>query len=77
MKPLYFVCAGMLLVSSVLIATSWADGDPTLKTASPIYGVTIPDGYRQWELIAPAIEATPVSEICAVVGNKVAIYAYP
>jgi hypothetical protein len=77
MKPLYFAsCAGILLVSSVLVATSWADGDPTRKAPSPIYGVVIPDGYRQWELIAPALEATPVNELRAVVGNKVAIDAY-
>ena len=25
--------------------------------ASPIYGVTIPAGYRQWQLIAPSHEA--------------------
>jgi len=23
------------------------------ENASPIYGVTLPDGYRNWEFIAP------------------------
>ncbi|MCP3719299.1 MULTISPECIES: cytochrome P460 family protein [unclassified Paraburkholderia] len=27
------------------------------QTVSPIYGVTIPPGYRKWEMIAPAEEA--------------------
>lgn len=44
--------------------------------ASPIYGVTIPQGYRQWQLIAPAIEGAPLNEIRAVLGNDIAIQAY-
>ncbi|AZO26621.1 cytochrome P460 family protein [Mesorhizobium shonense] len=44
--------------------------------ASPIYGVTIPDGYRGWKLVAPALEADPLNELRAVVGNSVAIEAY-
>jgi hypothetical protein len=46
------------------------------KAASPIYGVTVPDGYRKWELIAPAQEAAPLNELRAVLGNAVAIKAY-
>jgi hypothetical protein len=44
--------------------------------ASPIYGVTIPEGYRQWQLIAPATEGAPLNEIRAVLGNDIAIKAY-
>lgn len=44
--------------------------------ASPIYGVTVPDGYRQWNLIAPAQEAAPLDELRAVLGNPVAVKAY-
>lgn len=47
----------------------------TNKPASPIYGVTLPDGYRQWELIAPSIEAEPLNELRAVVGNETAASA--
>lgn len=43
---------------------------------APIYGITIPEGYRQWELIAPALEADPLNELRAVLGNTVAIKAY-
>jgi hypothetical protein len=46
------------------------------KAASPIYGVTVPDGYRAWELIAPAQEAAPLDELRVVLGNSVAIKAY-
>ncbi|MBO1360466.1 cytochrome P460 family protein [Acetobacter sacchari] len=44
--------------------------------ASPIYGVTIPDGYRSWELVGPSLEAAPLNELRVIVGNKVAINAY-
>lgn len=44
--------------------------------ASPIYGVTLPKGYRQWQLIAPAIEAEPLNELRVVLGNTKAIEAY-
>ena len=44
--------------------------------ASPIFGVTIPAGYKQWELIAPAEEAAPLDELRAIVGNQTAIDAY-
>jgi hypothetical protein len=43
---------------------------------SSIYGISIPPGYRQWELIAPAEEAAPLNELRAIFGNKSAIDAY-
>jgi hypothetical protein len=43
--------------------------------ASPIYGVTIPQGYRQWQMIAPAEEAAPLDELRVVLGNPIAIKA--
>ena len=43
--------------------------------ASPIYGVTIPQGHRQWELIAPSEEAAPLNELRAILGNGPAIDA--
>jgi hypothetical protein len=44
--------------------------------ASPIYGVTLPKGYRQWEFIAPALEGDPLNEIRVVLGNAVAVESY-
>jgi len=68
------VCAGAVVSSCAIVAAGWADTAP--RAASPIYGVTIPDGYRQWELIAPALEAKPLDELRAVVGNTIAVDAY-
>ncbi|MBO9686841.1 MAG: cytochrome P460 family protein [Mitsuaria chitosanitabida] len=46
------------------------------KPASPIYGVTLPDGYRQWQMIGVATEDAPLDELRAVVGNSIAVEAY-
>ncbi|BAO89773.1 cytochrome P460 family protein [Caballeronia cordobensis] len=52
-----------------------AFAEPSKPAASPIYGVTIPEGYRKWELIAPAEEAAPLDELRVVLGNPVAVAA--
>lgn len=65
------LCAMVLLASADNTVTA-ADIDD----ASPIYGVRIPAGYRQWQLIAPAEEAAPLNEIRAVLGNAIAVDAY-
>jgi len=44
--------------------------------ASPIFGVTIPAGYRQWELIAPSREAGSLDELRGIVGNAISMKAY-
>jgi hypothetical protein len=69
-KPLHLAAA--MLAPAMLAAAVAAAGSPT----SPIYGVTIPDGYRQWEFIAPALEAEPLDELRIVVGNRTAVDAY-
>jgi hypothetical protein len=46
------------------------------KDASPIYGVRLPEGYRQWQLIAPAQEGEPLNELRAVLGNATAVRGY-
>ncbi|WP_088347021.1 MULTISPECIES: cytochrome P460 family protein [Rhodomicrobium] len=44
--------------------------------ASPVYGVTIPEGYRQWELVGVAQEAEPLNELRGILGNPIALKAY-
>jgi hypothetical protein len=43
--------------------------------ASPIFGVKIPTGYRQWELVAVSHEAG-LDELRGILGNDVAMKAY-
>lgn len=42
---------------------------------SPIFGVTVPDGYRQWELVSVAHEEG-LDELRGVLGNFIAMQAY-
>lgn len=36
----------------------------------------MPEGYRNWQLVAPAQEAAPLNELRAVLGNDIAMRAY-
>jgi hypothetical protein len=62
-------------ISSTAVAMSTAPVSAHVEAGSPIYGITIPDGYRQWEMIAPAEEAAPLNELRVVLGNPIAIKA--
>jgi len=59
--------------TSASILTAWplTTGNANEGGASPIYGVRIPAGYRQWHLIAPAQQAEPPDELRAALGNAV------
>jgi Cytochrome P460 len=61
--------AGVVVVTAP--ASSRAGGDST-----PIFGITIPPGYRDWRLISVAHEEGNLNDIRAILGNDVAIDAY-
>lgn len=75
--------ARRVFVAGVLLAGAWSASGPAAfaeqskpaAAASPIYGVTIPPGYRKWEMVAPAEEAAPLDELRVVLGNPVAMRA--
>jgi len=46
------------------------------EEAAPIYGVTIPDGYRDWKLISVTREKGDFNQLRAQLGNDLAIKAY-
>jgi Cytochrome P460 len=77
MKRSWLALAGLATISVVAAAAALgAEIGSDANNASPIYGVTMPEGYRQWELVAPALEDEPLNELRAVVGNSTAIEAY-
>ena len=63
-----------ILIAAALIVAARVGEEPAL--AAPVFGVTLPDGYRDWPLIAPAQEAAPFNELRVVVGNEVAMQAF-
>jgi hypothetical protein len=59
------------VVASMAPASGQADGE-----AAPIFGVTIPPGYRDWRLISVAHEEGNLNDLRAILGNDIAIKAY-
>jgi hypothetical protein len=76
MKPGNRLLAAAAMISVMSVTMVAAENDTAAEGASPIYGVTIPPGYRQWQLVAVAQEAAPLDELRAVLGNALAIEAY-
>jgi Cytochrome P460 len=44
--------------------------------ADPVYGITLPEGYRDWPLVSIASVGAPVSDMRAKLGNEIAMKAY-
>jgi hypothetical protein len=66
-----------LLASAIaLLGISAAAASGLTGDASPIFGVKIPEGYREWRLITVAHEAGKNNDIRAVLGNDIAIKAF-
>ena len=54
-----------------------AGAAPNSSNSSPIYGVTIPPGYRDWKLIAvDQLVTGKVDQLRAQLGNEIAIKAF-
>lgn len=65
------------LLAAGAIASSAPVSGHADEEASPIYGVTIPPGYRDWKMIAAAQLLTgKVDQLRSQLGNDIAIKAY-
>ena len=62
-------------MAGVVVFTAPASGDAD-EEAAPIFGIKIPDGYRDWRLISVAHEAGNFNDLRAILGNDAAIKAY-
>jgi len=59
------------IIASMALAAGRADDE-----ASPIFGIKIPAGYRDWKLISVAHEEGNLNDLRALLGNDIAIKAY-
>jgi Cytochrome P460 len=75
MKRIAFLLVVVATVAGIAAlkvrAAGQADGE-----AAPIFGVKIPPGYRDWEVISVAHEAGNLNDLRAVLGNDIAIKTY-
>ena len=66
-----------LIASTLLLGVSAGVAAPQQdEQASPIYGVKLPKGYRDWTLISVAQENGKNNDIRAILGNNVALKAF-
>ena len=68
---LVFAAMAGCAIAAMLFAARRANHE-----ASPIFGVKIPPGYRDWRVISVAHEAGNNNDLRAILGNDVAIKAY-
>ena len=76
MKTRSFLPCSRLMLLSVALLVATLRLVLAAEAPSPLFGVTIPEGYRRWPVIAPALEADPLNELRVVLGNSVAMKAY-
>lgn len=75
MKQTAFFLVALAAVAGVVAFTPTASGHPD-EAVAPIFGVTIPTGYRNWQLISVAQEEGDFNQLRAQLGNDIAIKAY-
>lgn len=65
-----------VFAAAVCICGSTPFAAPSADEASPIFGIRIPAGYRDWSVISVAHEAGNNNDLRAVLGNEIAIKAF-
>ena len=75
MKRMACLLSAVAALTGVVAYMAHATGEAG-KEAAPIFGVTIPPGYRDWKLISVAHEGRKPQRFRAVLGNDEAMQAY-
>jgi len=68
--------AGLILAMLLVGASAAVANGRPQGQGSPIYGVKLPDGYRDWTLISVAQENGKNNDIRAILGNAIAVKAF-
>jgi hypothetical protein len=66
----------LVLASLIFAASAVGAAQRAQDRGSPIYGVKLPNGYRDWKLISVAQENGKNDDIRAILGNDVAVKAF-
>jgi Cytochrome P460 len=75
MRRIVFVLVAAMALAGAVSYMAPASGQPDGE-ATPIFGIKIPPGYRDWRLISVAHEAGNLDDLRAILGNDAAIEAY-
>jgi Cytochrome P460 len=74
--PGKWLCGAQCVAAACAIAFTPLASSQAEDDSSPIFGVRVPTGYRQWESIAPSHEAGDFDELRGILGNATAMTAY-
>ena len=75
MKRIRIAATAAAIAASISAAVAVSAGGD-FGERSPIFGVEIPAGYRDWRLVSVAHEEGRLDDLRAILGNDVAIKAY-
>jgi Cytochrome P460 len=75
MKGFAYLLFAVVALAGVVVYVAHASGRSDGE-ADPVFGITIPRGYRDWKLISVAHEGGNLNDLRALLGNDVAIKAY-
>ncbi|MDP5280023.1 cytochrome P460 family protein [Sphingomonas sp. DG1-23] len=67
---------GLTLAVLIFGVSAVAAARRPAQNVSPVYGVALPKGYRDWQLVSVAREAGKNNDIRAILGNGIAVKAF-
>jgi hypothetical protein len=74
MRPAVFVMVAVAVLAGAVADMGPASGQAASE-AAPLFGITIPPGYREWKVIAVAREEGKLDDLRAILGNDIAFKA--
>jgi hypothetical protein len=75
LAPVAIAAVTASLLASLPVHVAHAAGEAGVN-ASPIFGITVPPGFRDWKVISIAHEAGSNNDLRVVLGNDIAIRAF-
>ena len=75
MRGIAYSLVAVVALAGVLVYMAHAAGHSDGE-ADPVFGITIPAGYRDWKLISVAHEEGNLNDLRALLGNDLAIRTY-
>lgn len=66
----------LVAATAIMGLSAMVSAHPQGGNVSPVYGVKLPKGYRDWKLISVAHEAGKNNDIRAILGNDIAVKAF-
>jgi hypothetical protein len=76
MKRMTGVLAILGIAAAAIACFSPGFSEAEDMAAAPIYGIKLPEGYRDWRLISVAHEEGKLNDLRAILGNGTAIEAF-